>query len=92
MISHRTWEFKRQLAALPAEVQRKARAKYRLFRQSPHHPSLRRHRLRRHPPYESVSITINYRVVFRPGERLGDRDVYVWVWVGAHSNFNQAFP
>ncbi len=92
MISHRTWEFKRQLAALPAEVQRRARAKYKLFRQNPYHPSLRRHRLTRHPPYESVSITMDYRAVFRPGERLGNREVYVWVWIGTHSDFERAFP
>jgi len=29
------------------------------------------------PPYESVSITMNYRAVFRPGERLGDREEFV---------------
>jgi len=92
MISLRMWEFKRQLASLPAEVQRRTRAKYKLFRQNPHHSGLRRHRLTRHPPYESVSITMNYRAVFRPGIRQKDQDVYVWVWIGTHSDFDRAFP
>lgn len=92
MESYRTWDFKRMFDALPESVQRRARQKFELFLQNPYHPSLRRHRLTRHPPNESVSITMDYRAVFRPGERLGDRDVYVWVWIGTHSDFNRVFP
>lgn len=92
MESYRTWDFKRMFDVLPESVQRRARQKFDLFLHNPYHPSLRRHRLTCYPPHESVSITMDYRAIFRPGERLGNHNVYVWVWIGSHSDFERTFP
>jgi hypothetical protein len=43
MNSHITYKFREAFAELPADVQKQARQAYRLFKENPQHPSLRRY-------------------------------------------------
>jgi mRNA-degrading endonuclease YafQ of YafQ-DinJ toxin-antitoxin module len=75
-------------AALPQHIQKLAEAAYQLFRQDPHHPSLRLHPLQdndkgRHRKGSfSVSITMKYRAIYAV-----DDDTNVWYWIGTHNDY-----
>ena len=57
---------------------------YRLFRQNPHHPSLRFKQVHPVEPIFSVRINRNYRAV---GIREGDQ--IIWFWIGAHAGYDK---
>ena len=84
MTFRRTVVFKRELLCLPADVQRIARAKYRLFRNNWRHPSLNVHKLEGvlwhgHQVFD-LYVTDRYRVLF-----VIDHDVIVSYSIGPHS-------
>ena len=84
MTFRRTVAFKRELRSLPAEVQRIAHAKYRLFRNNWRHPSLNVHKLagvtwHGHQVFD-LYVTDRYRVLF-----VIDHDVIVSYSIGPHS-------
>lgn len=84
MTFRRTVGFKRELRSLPPEIQRIARAKFRLFRTNWRHPSLRIHKLEGilwhgHQVFD-LYVTNRYRVLF-----VIDRDVIVSFSIGPHS-------
>jgi hypothetical protein len=78
--------FWRAYASLDPRVREAARRAYRLFAESPEHPSLRFKRLGGYDDVWSVRINEKYRAV---GERRGD--VIVWVWIGSHNDFDKLF-
>jgi hypothetical protein len=82
MKSRTTERFRKLFRALPDETQKQGREAYRLFKQNPHHPSLRfKHIV---GSVYSVRITLDYRAVCtRDGEEV------VWFWVGSHSDYNR---
>jgi hypothetical protein len=84
MTYRRTVGFKRELRSLPPEIQRTARAKFRLFQNNWRHPSLRVHKLEGllwhgHQVFD-LYLTDRYRVLF-----VIDHDVIVSYSVGPHS-------
>ena len=63
-----------------------ARRAYRVFAETPNHPSLRVKKLGGYEHVWSVRINEQYRAV---GERQGD--AVVWVWIGSHNDFDKLF-
>ncbi|MBP7114059.1 MAG: type II toxin-antitoxin system mRNA interferase toxin, RelE/StbE family [Candidatus Peribacteraceae bacterium] len=58
-------KFKKQWAALPAEVKHRARKCIEQFRNNPFHPSLRLHQLSgKLDGFWSISINRKYRIIF----------------------------
>jgi mRNA-degrading endonuclease RelE of RelBE toxin-antitoxin system len=84
MTFRRTVGFKRELRALPLEIQRIASAKFRLFQNNWRHPSLHVHKLEGvlwhgHQVFD-LYVTDRYRVLFAI-----DHDVIVSYSIGPHS-------
>ena len=77
------WEL---YATLPENVRRQARVAYRMFRETPAHPSLRFHPLRGRPGLWSARVTLSYRAVCRR-----DGDTVYWFWIGTHADFDAKF-
>ena len=82
MTCYRTRTFRALLAKLPPDVQALARERFAAFVADPWAPPLHRKALQGRPPYEEVRVGYRYRAIFRPGNRDGDRDVYIWMWIG----------
>jgi mRNA-degrading endonuclease RelE of RelBE toxin-antitoxin system len=84
MESKTTRQFRRLLSELPAEVQRAARRKYRLFQSDPAHPSLQFKRLEGEDNIYSVRIGLGYRA---PGVVREGR--VIWHWIGNHGDYDR---
>ncbi len=84
MISKTTKRFREALAQLPKDVQRQAREAYKLFRQNPHHPSLRFKKVHATEPIYSVRINIDYRAV-----GVMDGEEIIWFWIGPHAEYDK---
>jgi len=78
-------QFRKYLAALPAEIRRQARVAYVLFRTDPRHPSLKFKRIQGRLGYVSVRVGGSYRAV----GRLVASDEVVWVWIGPHEQYER---
>ena len=74
--------------ALPPGIKEAARAAHQKFLQNPAHPSLQLERLRSDPRFWSVRVTRDYRAVAQRFEG----DVWVWIWIGSHKEFDRQFP
>jgi hypothetical protein len=74
--------FRRDLARLPEQIRRQARAAYQLFKANPNHPSLK---FRKLPPHEDLwsRITNVYCAVGR-----GRGDVIRWFFIGSHADYD----
>jgi hypothetical protein len=66
--------------------QRAARRAFQLFSADPTHNSLRFKKLAGHETLWSARVTISVRAV---GHRQGE--TITWVWIGTHSEFDNAF-
>jgi hypothetical protein len=75
--------FRKQFASLPADVQERARAAYRRFRDDPNHPGLSFKRLQTERPLWSVRISDSYRAV---GVKTAAGDI-VWFFIGTHAEY-----
>jgi hypothetical protein len=84
MNSRTTRHFRELFAALPAHVQRQARAAYRLFRDNPAHPGLCFKQVHSDPPIYSARVGIGYRAVC-----CLDGDTAVWFWIGSHADYDK---
>jgi hypothetical protein len=80
MKSHATPRFWRLFHDLPLDVQRLAVKNFRLWRGSPHHPSLRYRRLEGHENLVTVRIGDHYR-----GLGLLEAGSVEWMWIGTHA-------
>jgi hypothetical protein len=69
--------------ALPDAVRQQARQAYALFRENPHHPSLRFRRVHPTRPIFSARVGIDYHVV---GIRDGN-DIFCF-WIGSHADYD----
>lgn len=85
MVSRTTARFWRAYAALPADVQRQARAAYRLFRADPRHPGLRFKQVHPTAPVVSVRVGAHYRAL----GRREDGETVVWFWIGSHAEYDR---
>jgi len=86
--SRATGGFWKYYWALPGNVRDAAQAAYKKFLQNPAHPSLQLERLRSDPRFWSVRVTRDYRAVAQRFEG----DVWIWVWIGSHKDFDRQFP
>ena len=84
MKSRTTGAFRDQLAALPEEVQRRARQAYRQFQADPSHPSLHLKAVNTRTPMYSARAGIHYRAL---GVRRDDS--VVWFWIGSHDEYEE---
>jgi len=82
--SRRTRRFREAFAELPNEVKERARNAYRLFRDNPHHPSLRFKRVHPTDPIYSVRIGLGYRAV-----GVIEGDTIYWYWIGSHADYDR---
>lgn len=82
-----TPNFWKAYRTLPAEIKAAARATYRKFLENPAHPSLQLERLRFDVRFWSVRVTRDYRAVAQRFEG----DVWIWVWIGSHRDFDREF-
>lgn len=83
MKSRTTRRYRQLIAALPSHIRQQARQAYRLFAQSPYHPSLRFKQVRSGPPTYSVRIGLNYRTL-----GIWEGDEIVWFWVGTDAEYD----
>lgn len=81
MTSRATVGFWESLARLPADVQKLARARYRLWQRDPFHPSL--HFKEIAPGLWSARINVQYRALARRRA-----DIVAWFWIGTHNDYN----
>ena len=85
MNSHVTRRFREHLAALPASVQRQARADNRLFREHPDHPSLGFKPVHGNDPtLWSIRIGLHYRA-----QCTRERDILLWFWIGSDAAYDR---
>lgn len=76
-----TPDFWTAYSQLPREIQRRARAAYRLWRRNPRHPSLCFKKVG--DPW-SVRIAKGYRAL-----ALLEGDTYYWFWIGTHDEYEK---
>jgi hypothetical protein len=82
--AHTTEGFWKAYSRLPEAIRQQARAAYRLFRDNPHHVSLRFRRVHPVEPIYSVRVGIHYRAV-----GVLDGDTITWFWIGSHAEYDQ---
>lgn len=63
MTSRTTASFRKAFAALPADIQDRAREAFRLFTENPTHPSLQFKQIHSKAPIFSARITLHYRAL-----------------------------
>ena len=84
MTSRTTKQFRKALQSLPPRIQRQAKEAYELWKQDPHHRSLKFKRVHPIKPIYSVRVAIGWRAV---GVRSGD--VMIWYWIGSHAAYDK---
>ena len=72
---------------LPEEVQRDARAAYRLFCENPAHTSLNFEAVNTKRTAWSVRVNSQYRVV--GARRKSEWNLFVWFWIGPHNDYEK---
>ena len=72
-------QFKKDFAALPRQIQRRAKNKLILFLQNPRHPSLQTKKMEGHKNLWEGRVTKGYRFFFRI-----EGDTYVLLNIGPH--------
>ena len=72
---------------LPCDAKESAKRAYQKFRENSAHPSLQLQRLRKVPRLWPVRVTRDDLAVAR---RYQD-DVWVWIWIGTHGEFDSQF-
>lgn len=87
MTSRGTERFWLLYRKLPDEIKEAARRAHEKFRENTAHPGLQLERLRKDPRLWSVRVTRDFRAVARRYEN----DVWVWIWIGDHSQFDSQF-
>lgn len=83
MRSRRTASFQKRFAALPPQIQERARDAYRRFREDPKHPGLRFKKIHATESIYSIRIGLGYRAV-----GILTSDVMLWYWIGSHADYD----
>ena len=79
--SRTTRRFRKAFADLPEEIRRRARRAYFLFRNDPHHPSLRFKKVDEESNTFSVRIGLGYRAL-----GVMEGSTIIWFWIGSHAD------
>ena len=82
--SRTTRRFREAYANLPEEVRKQARQAYQLFRNDPHHPSLRFKKVDEETSTWSVRVGLGYRAL---GVMEGSS--VIWNWIGSHADYDR---
>jgi len=82
--SRTTRSFRAAFAALPEEIQTRARRAYRLFREHPGHPSLRFKKVGQLENVYSVRIGLGYRAL-----GVLEASTLIWFWIGSHADYDR---
>ena len=86
MNSKVTKEFRKRFKRLPPDIQKQARAAYRLWKVDPYYPGLQFKRIDSQEPIYSVRIGLHYRAV---GTKVDD--TILWGFIGSHAEYDQLF-
>jgi len=70
-------------AGLPREIQKGALKAYRIWRRSPHHPSLQFKQVHSNLPIFSVRVGLGWRAV-----GIRKADTMIWYWIGSHDKYD----
>lgn len=84
MKSKATPRFWKLYARLPADLQRRARKAYRLWKANPRHPSLHFKRVDTVEPIYLLRISDDYRAI-----GLLENDTVIWIWIGNHDEYQR---
>ena len=85
MTIYPTSQFKRSFKKLPKNIQQLTITKNKIFRENPHAPSLKTHKLKgKLSSFWSYSVKYSYRVVF---EFVDDKTV-IYHDIGTHAIYN----
>lgn len=79
-----TSSFRTTFAALPDEIQARARRAYSLFRDHPEHPSLRFKKVDQSDNIYSVRIGLGYRAL-----GVLEGSTVIWFWIGSHADYDR---
>jgi hypothetical protein len=71
------------MSKLPADVQRRARQTYKLWKQNSNHPGLHFKQVHDKEPIYSVRIGLSYRAL-----GIKKDDTMIWFWIGSHEEYN----
>jgi hypothetical protein len=82
--SHVTRDFRVCFARLPERIQMLAQENYRLWKETPHHPSLAFKRVGRKYPTYSIRVGLGWRAL-----GFKDNDTVVWFWIGPHAEYER---
>lgn len=84
MRSKTSKDFRKALRQLSPQAREQARRAYQLFRDNPHHPSLRFKPVHAQLPVYSVRVGRSYRAI-----GVVEDDVIVWIWIGTHNEYDK---
>jgi mRNA-degrading endonuclease RelE of RelBE toxin-antitoxin system len=78
-------DFRKLFAGLPKQVQRRAKAAYRLFKDNPRHNSLQFKLIDSNDNLYSIRIGLKYRAL----GIMDEDDEIVWFWIGTHAEYDK---
>jgi hypothetical protein len=81
--SHTTAAFRKAFAALPADIQDRARETFQTFSENPAHPSLQFKQVHTTRPIYAARVSLQYRAL---AIRTGDD--WLWFWIGSHGDYD----
>jgi hypothetical protein len=84
MNSQVTEDFLACFGRLPDAVKAQARKAYRLWRESPSHPSLHFKRIHGHEALYAVRVGLGWRAL-----GLLEGDTIAWFWIGSHAEYDR---
>jgi mRNA-degrading endonuclease RelE of RelBE toxin-antitoxin system len=85
VISHTTSKFRKQIKALPPQVQKQAKEAFKRWLENPRHPSLQFKQIHQTKPIFSARVGLDWRAV---GMKTDEKTV-IWYWIGSHANYDQ---
>jgi hypothetical protein len=77
------WESYRKI---PASIKKSAKKSFRLWQESPFHPSLHFKCVNQEERIWSLRITVKYRAL-----GIMERDTVTWFWIGDHDEYERSF-
>ena len=84
MKSQTTDRFRKAFRNLPADIQKRARTTYQLWKENNQHPSLHFKQVHQNEPIFSVRISLSYRAL---GVKYNNE--MIWFWIGSHEEYNK---
>ena len=83
MRSQTTNRFRKAFEQLPADIQKRARTIYKIWKENQNHPSLHFKQVHQNEPIFSVRIGLSYRAL-----GIKQNNDMIWFWIGSHEEYN----